>query len=124
MPDAPTEVEAHAGLVPPLRDDGTQCVSCHGAASATLAQRYATTSSESRDAAAGADAGFAAGPPSPASLPPGPDLRSNDMPAGVLAAVLAVLGLAWILTRERLALRRWRESWMRDPRTSPPGDRS
>ena len=118
VPDAPAAAAAHVGLVPPLGADAAQCASCHGAASATLAQRYASAAALAH---ADADAGSPAGshPASPRPSPP-----SNDMPAAVVAALLAVLGLGWVVARERLAIRRWRETWIRLPRTSPPDDRS
>jgi hypothetical protein len=120
VPDAPAAADAHVGLVPPLGADAGQCASCHGAASATLAQRYASAAALAH-ADAGADAGAPAGH---RPLPPRADLKSNDKPAAIVAALLAALGLGWVLARERGALRRWRESWMRKTATSPPDERS
>lgn len=113
-PEAAAAADAHVGLVPPLGADAAQCASCHGAASATLAQRYASAA-----ALAHADAGA---PAAPRPAPPLPDLQSNEKPAALLASLIAALGLGWVLARERGALRRWRGSWMRKAATSPPDD--
>jgi hypothetical protein len=118
VPDAPAAADAHVGLVPPLGADAAQCASCHGAESATLAQRYASAAARARE---DADAGV---PASIRSPPPRADIDSNERPAAAVAVLLSLLGLGWILARERLGIRRWRESWMRTAKTLPPDDRS
>ena len=119
-PDAPAAAAAHVGLVAPLAGD-TQCISCHGDASAALARRYA-------DAADAADAGATTQPAQPArttSAPSSPaprDVGSNDVPATILAALIGALGLGWVASRERQTLRRWRDSWMHAGKMSPSND--
>ena len=108
-PEATAPALAHAGMVAPLANEGEQCRSCHGAASAALASRYAAGIDS---AAAARDAGAPGGdalPPTTPTTPTTPAPGANDAFAGLIAGLIAVAGLAWIVVRERRASLRWRE---------------
>jgi hypothetical protein len=124
VPDATEARAAHAGLVAPLAGE-TQCGSCHGEASATLARRYVVEDAgAATHAAIGNDmSDGASGGASGTSGTSGVSGGANNGVAAVLAVLIGVLGLGWVVAaRDRDALRRMLDSVrnrVRDPEWSP-----